>query len=311
MQHDEIFDARPSQNKRRGFTLVELLVVIAIIGILIGLLVPAMQAMRELSRRSFCEQNILKLSLALSAYSNRFGHYPIGTVNDSGPVKSERVGFHHNWISGLLPMLEAKTVFDAIDSSVSVYADQNAEVRRLSLPMLICPSAAGTRENTTCYAGISSSIETPIDEDNDGVFRLNIPVTETDITDGLSYTLFAGEKLSAFTEDFGWLSGTRSSLRTTGHPINAERNRIRGPQDPSKQVDALYVGGLASDHREGAYLLMGSGQYEFRSTSTDLRILQQMAARADGEIPLEWQGTVADPIQEKAAESQPAEDLTL
>ncbi len=293
----------------RGFTLVELLVVIAIIGILIGMLVPAMQNMRELSRRSLCEQNLVNLSLALSAYSTQFGHYPIGSVNESGPIRSEAAGFHHNWISGLLPMLEAQPVFDAIDQSASVYADDNSQVRMLNLPMLHCPTATDTRENTTCYAGISSSIETPIDEDNDGAFRLNLPVAESDITDGLSHTLIVGEKLSAFDEDLGWFSGTRSSLRTTGHPINAERNRIRGPADPAKKVDVLYVGGLASDHLDGSYLLMGSGQYQFRSSSTDLRVLQQMAARADGTIPIEWEGTVGGPPTE--IDSKTPADLTL
>ncbi len=293
-----------------GFTLVELLVVIAIIGVLVGLLVPAMQNMRELSRRSHCEQNLVKLSLALSAYSTQFDHYPIGSINESGPIKNEAAGFHHNWISGLLPMLDAKTIFDAIDRTASVYAKENQAVRGLSLPMLRCPSATDTRENTTCYAGIVSSIETPIDQDNDGVFRLNLPVAESDITDGLAFTLFVGEKLSSFEEDLGWFSGTRSSLRTAGHPINAERVRIRGPADPSKQVDALYVGGLASDHPDGAYLLMGSGQYEFRSSSMDLRVLQQMAARADGGIPIEWQRTEADSAMERQAESEP-KDLTL
>ena len=308
-QNNELSMPRPGRCQC-GFTLVELLVVIAIIGVLIGLLVPAMQNMRELSRRSHCEQNLVKLSLGLSAYSTQFGHYPIGTVNDTGPIRSEAKGFHHNWISGLLPMMDAAAVYQAIDRSVSVYADQNEQVRRLSLPMLRCPSATDTRENTTCYAGLTSSVETPIDQDNDGVFRLNLPIAESDISDGLAYTLFVGEKLSAFEEDLGWISGTRSSLRTAGHAINAERSRIRGPADPSKQVDALYVGGLASDHPEGAYLLMGSGEYQFRSSSTDLRVLQQMASRADGGIPIEWQGSEAGPAVETTPQSE-SKDLTL
>ncbi len=304
------------RTRRRGFTLVELLVVIAIIGILIGMLVPAVQNMRELSRRSACEQNLVKLSLGLAAYSTQFGHYPIGSVNPEGPIKSEAVGFHHNWISGLLPMLDAQNVYDAIDQSVSVYAKENLQVRDLSLPMLRCPSATDTRDYTTCYAGITSSIETPIAESNDGVFRLNLPISDDDITDGLSYTLFVGEKLSHYDEDLGWISGTRSSLRNAGHPINAEKYRIRGPADPSKQVDLLYVGGLASDHLDGAYLLMGSGQYEFRSSSMDSRVLQQMASRADGKLPVEWQvndgGSEVNDLGSGQADGQNSlDDLTL
>ncbi len=279
-----------------GFTLVELLVVIAIIGVLVGMSVPAMQNMRELSRRSNCEQNLVRLSLALSAYSVRNGHYPAGSLAASGPIRNVPRGYHHNWIEGLLPMLDAINVAQAIDDRVSVYDPANAEVRSLRMPMLLCPSASDIRDNTTCYAGIHASTETPINEDNDGVFRLNIPVSDRDISDGLGYTLFVGEKLSRWDEDLGWISGTRSSLRNTGHAINAERKRIRGPQDSNNKVAATYVGGLASDHAGGAYLLLGSGQYEFRSGSMDQIVLRQMASCADGQIPLAWKSGQA-PIQ--------------
>ena len=112
---------------RGAFTLVELLVVIAIIGILVGLLLPAMQNMRELSRRSSCQQNLAKLSLALSSYNDRYGQFPAGTINADGPIKSQEAGgYHHNWLIGLMPMLDANVVADAVDSSVSVYDDANA-----------------------------------------------------------------------------------------------------------------------------------------------------------------------------------------
>lgn len=272
----------------RGFTLVELLVVIAIIGVLVGLALPAMQNMRELSRRTACQQNLTQLSLALSSYSLRNVHYPMGTVNPSGPIQNEPLGYHHNWISGLLPMLDAQSVYEAIDRSQSVYAPANAEVRSLSLPMLQCPSQTGMRENTSCYAGIHASTETPIDEDNDGVLFLNVPVIDSDITDGLAYTAFVGEKLSRFEEDLGWISGTRSSLRNTGHAINAELARIRGPQGPEQEVSATYVGGIASDHPNGANVLLGNGSYRFCNPSMDATILKQLGSRADGEIPSEW-----------------------
>jgi len=301
MSHSEI-TSRPGI-RSRGFTLVELLVVIAIIGVLIGMSLPAMQNMRELSRRSNCEQNLVRISLALSAYASRNAHYPVGTFAASGPIKSEPVGYHHNWLEGLMPMLDAANVSAAIDDSVSVYDSANKEVRALRIPTLQCPSASNLRENTTCYAAIHSSIETPIDEDNDGVFRLNIPVADHDITDGLGYTLFVGEKLSRYEEDLGWISGTRSSLRNTGHPINAERLRVRGVQDSSLNVTTAYVGGLASDHPGGAYLLMGSGEYQFRSASMDHAILQQLASRADGGIPIEW--TVQD-LPEYGKDGAPA-----
>ncbi len=276
-------------NHRLGFTLVELLVVIAIIGVLIGMAVPAMQNMRELSRRSNCQYKLVQLSLALSAYESRNEHFPIGTLAQSGPIKNVPEGYHHNWIAALLPMMDGAAVYDAIDQKVSVYAPENMRVRTLRLPELLCPSASGVVENTTCYAGIHASTETPIDTDNDGVFRLNQATTVDDITDGLSYTLFLGEKLSTYAEDLGWMSGTRSSLRNTGHGLNDERRRIRGVQTETDQVSETYVGGLASDHPGGLHLLMGGGEVEFRSNEMDREVLMQMASRSDGKIPEELQ----------------------
>ena len=289
-------------NQRSGFTLVELLVVIAIIGVLVGMSLPAMQNMRELARRSNCEQNLIRLSLAMSSYASTNGYYPTGTQAKTGPIQNEPKGFHHNWASAILPMMDAQNVYDAIDQSVSVYAKQNEEVRNLRIPTFICPSASDVRYNTTCYAGVTGSTETPIDVDNDGVFILNTAMSDRDITDGLGYTLFVAEKLSRWEDDLGWMSGTRSSLRDAGHAINAERARVRGPQS-SDPEPLTYVGGFASDHPGGAYLLLGSGEFQFRSGSMDQQVLRQLASRADGQIPEEWKAGTAiglDAVNEAA-----------
>ena len=275
-------------SKRSGFTLVELLVVIAIIGVLVGLSLPAMQNMRELSRRSNCEQNLVRLSLALSAYSVDHSHYPAGTINATGPIRSVPEGYHHNWIAALLPYLDESAVAAAIDTSVGVYDPANEPVRGLRLGFLLCPSVSDPANNTTCYAGIHASDERPIDEDNDGVFKLNVKVSDADITDGASHTIFLAEKLSLPEYDLGWISGTRSTLRNVGSGINGERARIRGPQQLVFEVDETYVGGITSDHPGGAYILLGSGEYQFRSDSMDQALLQQLASIADGGIPQEF-----------------------
>ncbi|MGB7323549.1 MAG: hypothetical protein WBD31_01670, partial [Rubripirellula sp.] len=110
---------------------------------------------------------------------------------------------------------------------------------------------------------------------------------------GLSYTLFVGEKLSRFEDDLGWFSGTRSSLRNTGHGLNDERRRIRGVQSAGSEVSATYVGGLASDHPGGLHLLMGGGEVDFRSNEMDRELLMQMTSIADGEIPRQTQSVGA------------------
>ncbi|WP_342190316.1 DUF1559 domain-containing protein [Stieleria varia] len=305
-------DTRRSAQRslRLAFTLVELLVVIAIIGILVGMLLPAVQNMRELARRNQCQQNLAGLALALSAYSMETGHYPAGSINPTGPIQSVPQGYHHNWIAALLPQLDAKVVANQIDTDVSVYHENNAPVRALTLPMVRCPSAAEVRDYTSAYAGIISSIETPIDEGTNGMFRLNQPVTQRDVTDGLAYTLIVGEHLVDFDDDLGWMSGTRSTLRTAGHPINAERQAIRAPG--AKPQGPLYVGGLASDHPSGAHTLTCAGEVRFFSSSTDQRILAQMADRRDGKLPIGWNdgGPVVTSEPETAGEAATGDQAT-
>ena len=326
-----------------GFTLVELLVVIAIIGVMLGMVMPAIQGLREMSRRSACQQNLIELSLALSAYHDTQGHYPAGTIDTVGPIQNVESGFHHNWLSAILPYLESQAVHDAIDYKVGVYANENALLRRASFPFLLCPSATGVNLNTTCYAAVHHSTEAPIDESNDGVFILNRVTADRDIVDGLSYTLFLGEKKSHPEFDFGWMSGTRSTLRNAGHAVGAidsawphlimsqpdprpdyyeydlemmgqsdetvEPSLTAAPATPVAPVavdpiNALFVGGFQSDHPGGAHLMTGAGVNTFHSTSMDQRVMRQMASKADGKIPLQVLDDLADPTSSSSQTSQ-------
>jgi prepilin-type N-terminal cleavage/methylation domain-containing protein len=94
---------RSSLFSRRGFTLVELLVVIAIIGILVALLLPAVQSAREAARRVQCLNNVAQLGLAVHNFEFHFEHLPPGVVNPDGPIRSEPQGQHVSWIVQILP----------------------------------------------------------------------------------------------------------------------------------------------------------------------------------------------------------------
>jgi prepilin-type processing-associated H-X9-DG protein len=196
-----------------------LLVVIAFFGVLIALLLPAIQAAREAARRISCSQNLTQLIVAVHNYEMAFGAYPPGTLESQGPIQNHARGYHHNWLIQLLPYMEQKNAYYAIDRSVGVYHPNNAAVRKMTLRILRCPSSASAVGGYGSYAAVYHDVEAPIDVGNHGVFFLNSRVRYDDITDGSAYTLFLGEKIVA-PGDLGWMSGTRSTLRNTGIPLN-------------------------------------------------------------------------------------------
>jgi prepilin-type N-terminal cleavage/methylation domain-containing protein len=118
--------------KRRAFTLVELLVVIAIIGILVALLLPAVQAAREAARRLQCSNNVKQIALALHNYENSMKELPFG----SG------YGFTHTgtWMSFILPQLEQQNLFNMIDFKRPMFHDVNKPAITTKISFLICPS---------------------------------------------------------------------------------------------------------------------------------------------------------------------------
>ena len=204
---------------RVGRSAIEMLAVGVCISIVIMLLLPAIQRWRESARRMTCQSRLNKIHVGLESYLVANDYYPAGTINPTAPISNMPDGYHHNWIGSILPDLDLQTVYDQIDRQVSVYAVENLQVAEIPLPIVRCPSAAGLVPATASnFAGVHSSIETPIAEGNDGVFCQNITISTEQIVDGLNYTLLLGEKLAVPNRDFGWISGTSSTLRNVDHP---------------------------------------------------------------------------------------------
>ena len=133
---------------RYGFTIVELLVVIAIVGVLVALLLPAIQSAREAARRASCVNNLKQLGIALHNYESALKVYPEGSVVDYDKQTSVIFGADGVFANGftlLLPFLEATQISELYDSSKTWYM-QNAEVAGVVLPILTCPSNQG-KEN--------------------------------------------------------------------------------------------------------------------------------------------------------------------
>jgi len=127
--------SRTSNRRGGGFTLVELLVVITIIGILIALLLPAVQAAREAARRVSCQNNLKQLGLALQQYHEKVGRFP--------PVSVTKP-YDHTWVAMILPHIEQEALAMQYRWDKNWKNDLNQPVIRTRLQVLLCPSAAGT-----------------------------------------------------------------------------------------------------------------------------------------------------------------------
>lgn len=148
--------------RRRGFTLVELLVVIAIIGILVALLLPAVQAAREAARRAQCSNNLKQIGLAMHHYHDQARCFPPGNIATSMPGRMS--GWHvpcrTNWAISLLPFLEQEPLYSQYNHNVDNRGPQNKDVRETDLDVYNCPSDPYAKELTHPMYGLGPGSST-------------------------------------------------------------------------------------------------------------------------------------------------------
>lgn len=193
-----------------GFTLVELLVVIAIIGVLVALLLPAIQSAREAARRTQCLNNLKQLGVASHNYASAEKHLPPGSVAKTYPGEITHPQTFYRWsaLAQLLPYLENQAVRDLLDLSLPLYmpgagypvAPRNKAGVAQVLPEFLCPSDRGQivkanwgPTNYVACAGSGTGGGTPFD--TDGVYYVNSAVTFAKISDGSSRTAAISESL--------------------------------------------------------------------------------------------------------------------
>ncbi len=275
------------KSRKQGFTLVELLVVIAIIGILAGLLLPAMQQAREAARRASCANNLMQLGLAVHHYEFNMEHLPPGVTNPDGPIRNEAIGQHVSWIVHVLPYIEQNAAYDRFDMKLGAYDSVNKQIRDHGIEILRCPSdpiRVSSGPGLTSYFGSHHDTESAIDEKNNGLLFLNSKVRFSDIYDGSSHTVLIGEGYND-KDPLGWVSGTRWTLRNTG-VMDRVPNRNPKTGQPAPEVrSSLHVGGFGSYHFGGAQFVFADGSVRFVPREIDPVVYQHLGHRSDGELP--------------------------
>jgi prepilin-type N-terminal cleavage/methylation domain-containing protein/prepilin-type processing-associated H-X9-DG protein len=204
-------DVRRRQVRQRffhaaAFTLVELLIVIAIIGVLVALLLPAVQASRAAASRNSCANNIRQIAIAAQNHVAARGYFPSGTVAKEFPAQPFTAWTFYRWsaLAALTPYLENSAAYNSLDLAVPLYgADlqvrpENTAAVKIFVREFLCPSdierpvsETFAPTNYAMCAGSGASGGTP--RDTDGVFYMNSQVTPAKITDGLSKTALVSE----------------------------------------------------------------------------------------------------------------------
>lgn len=205
------------RSRRQGFTLVELLVVIAIIGVLVSMLLPAVQAAREAARRMSCGNNMKQLGLALHQYHDKYKLFPpdaiyLGNQKNTNSAPADVRNF--TWCSLLLPYMEQQPLHDRINFSVPGWAQTVANqgngdvlLKSISLEAFVCPSDIGTNGaedyhdySVTSYAGNAGwdgHRRGVVDQMRIGPFTLMESTAMSDIRDGTTHTILLGEVTNA------------------------------------------------------------------------------------------------------------------
>jgi prepilin-type N-terminal cleavage/methylation domain-containing protein/prepilin-type processing-associated H-X9-DG protein len=275
---------------RAAFTLVELLVVIAIIGVLIGLLLPAVQKFREAANRTRCANNLKQLCLGLHHFAGAVGRFPSAYV---APEMNPGWG----WGSALLPYVEQEPLYQAAGVANLPFGNGAnpalpTPLTQTRLSLYRCPSDTGPDLNPvrlhyamSNYRAVSGPTTFPFfyaNQDMGGVMFQNSKIRITDVTDGTSNTLAVGE--CKFDEGTGkraaiWagMSGLRDGsvwISDVMWWVDADSATVNGPAPQA----------FSSRHPGGAFFGFCDGSVRFFREGGDVKVLKWLAGRNDGQI---------------------------
>ena len=292
-------DINKTVRLRLGFTLIELLVVIAIIGVLVGLLLPAIQQVRESARLLHCKNNLKQFGVAMHNYETARKHLPTGYEYEYSTNGNTR---GYSWGTLLLPLLEETATFDRIDFSKPLHDIANTVIRERHLAGFLCPTditsfdgyveMGPVRYAMASYAANFGPPDLDVtQEQRKGVFSRNSRTRLADITDGLSATLMLGERQNGpfraaanngnhFEYETAWSGAIRDQIDPRddhGHMVLFQTGHT--PNHPASDDRDI-----SASHSGLAVFLMCDGSVTPLSDSIDQTVYDAYGTRGGKEI---------------------------
>lgn len=279
----------------QGFTLIELLVVIAIIGILVGLLLPAVQQAREAARRTQCKNQLRQLGLAMHNYHDVHKRLPPSMVFAlDGSSESK----WWSWNVMLLPMIDQGVIYQRLNLHVDGLSptgpSANLAIAKMRMPLFDCPSdsypgvykAVGTPAlATTSYLTCRGSVRYPTE--GNGFFPdRNVSRQFRDITDGESNTIMLGERVVEGNQQTPWWMAASGydSHGLGDETLDSEEGLFAGKAG-TVGVDAKHWWSM---HPGGSHFALGDGSVRFLSYSMNQQTLRELSTCQGGESAGEY-----------------------
>lgn len=306
------------RRSRRGFTLVELLVVIAIIGVLVALLLPAVQAAREASRRSSCNNNLKQVALGMHNHHDTFGLFPPGQWNDF--YSNDAPNIRGCWVQTLLPFIEQSTLADTYAQGLTVNGSWALLCTKKDtiIRTLLCPSDPNSPKTKTIdtnttqpggqnemqgmhvnYAVCAGSTYYPSNGRNaNGIFYVKSQSRFSDITDGTSTTLFLAEicvspdatrndlrgRYCNSWEGNSWFTSLQPPNTSVPDTQNYQGQSIRRAPISSVGAGSTLALYTRSYHPGGVNVALADGSVRFVSNTVNATIFQSLGTRSGGEV---------------------------